>query len=69
MLKKIIFAALVFFLCRTVLAVSELADRPAPYNQAILDVIRRMPEGGGYDTSAQAFRLFKAAIGIQDNHL
>jgi hypothetical protein len=55
-----------FLLCLAVRENVFAQDLRAPYNEAILDIIKTMPVGGGYDTSNNTFKRLKAAVEIQE---
>lgn len=42
-------------------------DTRSPYNSAILEIIKGMPSGGGYDTSSATFKLFKSAVALHED--
>lgn len=55
-----------FLICLAVRENVFAQDLRAPYNKVILEIVKNMPTGGGYDTSGSTFKRLRAAVDLQD---
>ncbi|WP_413288498.1 hypothetical protein [Bdellovibrio sp. HCB337] len=48
---------------------ASAADVRAPYNEAIMAIVKKMPKGGGYETTSRAFKALKSSITLGEDTL